>query len=304
MNKSRLPFLLVFVLCSCLLSPFARAEERVSIQNRLAVEITKIWAAAGEQAAVPISQRSLTHWQTISVAAEPLRGFDRVLAQPYSDSSFQFFLPFTLDKVTAMNFTNYGPPSGNRLAPKLLAIVGDERLAVPAGLPFRRLVALMVQGMTPDAVEKWLVALRLPGESPGRYAVALGDTTWGYREREAEFSEGRLAVLELSTSWMPKAVPDILADLRESGLGPVLLTVAGQSPQAFAEEGAALAPEAGRAALTPDEAWAEVAKRIENTMNASETPPAVTLILTGEGLRHTLSLMAGSDALGLRIERK
>ena len=304
-------FLILLALCLGFAAPAARAADSVTIQNRLGIDATVTWVAAGEQEPVRI-RGNVPDGRKFTVPAESLRGCDRILVQPYFDSSFQFYTPFTLDQASAMNYASRTPGGeGRLLAPRLVALVGEDRVAVPAGLPLRRLVGLMAGGMTEQAVEKWLIALRLQGEKLGRYAVAIGETTWGYQNDDLVYApsasgEKQVSEILLTSLWAPKALPGILADMRKSGLRPLLLTVRGQKAKAFGPEGARLDPKAEPVSGDPEGAWDDAARRLENAAGkaAAEAPVTAELILASEGLRHTLTLDSGAGNFALRITRE
>lgn len=299
-------FFIAALLCFQLWAMPAGAAEQVRIQNRLGCE-TSVWAKSGTQEAFMI-RRKARDGLTFSVDAERLRACDCLLVQPYMDSSFQFYTPFTLDKARALNYSGKAFDGERRLlAPRLVALVGEERVAVAAGLPLGRLAALMAEGMDEEAVERWLVALRLPGEAPGRYAVRIGESTWGYRDEELLFkdtSAGRPQVAEvlLTTPRRPEILPGVLADMRESGFRPLLLTVEGREATAFGTEGAGLDPGAVSWPSSPDGGWEAAGKLIARAM--SDESPAASLHLAGRGLRCELTLNAGGEAFALRIMRQ
>lgn len=306
----RIVLLVVLTLCLSLASSAAKAVDSVTFQNRLGVEATVTWSAGNGLEPVRI-QGNVPDGGVFSVPSDILAGRDRLLVQPYIDSSFQFYTPFTLDRARAINYSSPAPGGpGRLLAPRLTALVGDERVSVPAGLPLCRLVALMAGGMSEEAVEQWLVALRLPGEKPGRYAVAVGEATWGYRDGELLFASSasgqkQVAEIRLTTPWAPEALPGIAADMRKSGLCPLLLTVEGRGAKAFGPAGAALDPEADPLPENPEEAWTEVAKLLANAVNgAASDTPAADMVLASDGLRHTLSLDGKAGIFILRITRK
>lgn len=303
----RIVFLAAALLCFSLPCSSADATERVTFQNRLGVDATVTFAgpAGGEAARI---HGNVPDGGTFSVDAETLRGCDTLIVQPYFDSSFRFYLPFTLAEARSVVYANLSPAGETRrLAPVLTALVGDNRISVPAGFPLRRLAVLMAQGMTEKTAEQWLVALRLPGEQPGRYAVAIGESTWGYGEGELAFAasssgEKELSEAWLATAWAPKALRPILEDMRASGLTPVLLTEEGKSAKAFGPEGLKLDPKAGIAGGNSDKAWDEALRLVAGVMES--TPVTATLHLAGPGLRYALSLDSGSRRFALHIVRE
>ena len=305
----RVLLLSVFIALSAVLPFGADAAERISFQNRMEIDATVTFAARpGEEAFKVLG--NVRAGRNAKVPAEKVHGCDRLFVQPYFDSSFQFFLPFTLDQARAVAVASL-PPTGEsrRLAPFLTALVGDDRISVPAGLPLPRFAALMAQGMNRDAVENLLVALRLPGEQAGRYAVAIGETTWGYREEECEFTASPAGVEELAELWLttaraPKALGLILEDMKASGLKPLLLTVEGRTAKAFGPEGLALEPKAERVGTAPDKAWEEAAKAVIQAVNdtPSDAPLEKALLLAGSGLLCTFSFGDGDFALQVKRE--
>lgn len=300
-----------FFLWSCLPALSADAEERVAFQNRLGVDATVTFAgrAGGETVRI---QGNAPDSRTFFIAAEALGGYDLLLVQPYFDSSFQFYTPFTLDKARSMVYANLAPAGeARRLAPVLTALVGDERVSVTAGLPLRRLAALMAQGLDETGVETWLVALRLPGEQPGRYAVAIGETTWGYDADGLRFTDAPSGVkevseLRLSASWTSKGLRRILDDMRESGLVPLLLRVEGRKAKAFGPGGLALDPQAEPGTVEPETLWPEIARQFEEAAGRTRpgAAPGITLQLASPGLRYTFSLDEGGGAGILHIVRE
>ena len=307
----RTVFFTLLALCLGLVAPAARAADSVTIQNRLGIDATVTWVAAGAREPVRI-RGNVRDGGKFSVPAESLRGCDRLLVQPYFDSSFQFYTPFTLDQASAMNYSSATPGGeGRLLAPVLVALVGDDRVAVPAGLPLRRLAGFMAEGMNEEILEKWLIALRLQGEKPGRYAVAIGETTWGYRDDELRFApsaanEKQLSEIRLTLPWTPKALPGILTDMRKSGLRPLLQTVKGQDAKAFGPEGAKLDPKAESGPKNPEGAWVDVAKALEDAVSnaVSGAPLTADLVLAGQGLRYTLTLDSEAGGFALLIARE
>ena len=301
----RIFFLAAVILCFSLSPIGAGAAERVTFQNRLGVDATVTFAgpAGGETVRI---HGNLTDGDSFSIGAETLRGCDNLLVQPYFDSAFQFYLPFTLDTARAVAYGKY-PPAGETRSPFLTALVGDDRISVAAGLPLSRLAALMAEGMTEKAVERWLVGLRLPGEKPGRYSVAIGESTWGYNESEVEFApspsgEAIVSELRLTTAWAPKALWSILEAMQASGLTPLLPTAEGEKAKTFVPEEKTLDPKAETVSESKDKAWDQAASLLAAAMD--KTPATATLHLAGPRLQYTFFLDGEGQSFVLQIVRQ
>lgn len=121
-----------------------------------------------------------------SVDAETLRDCDRLLVQPYFDSSFQFYLPFTLDKARSVTYSNQARGGKTRLAPFLVALVGEGRLAVPAVC---RCATLPDSWVGAWMRKQWRAGG--PQATQGDSGAVCGgyrcETTWGYLDGDILF---------------------------------------------------------------------------------------------------------------------